>query len=131
MDQNRSFDDAITFDLTTPAGRDYAIMYIAEVGCTVVGINDPSLYDAAMVDLRASERNAMLSRLIRESYTFAINAGVKIDDETKCCYDFLLELYEARYFEAKNYEARKFQEANEKIARVIGNLWERTNATIH
>ncbi len=122
---------AMKIDLEKTADRDYAIMLIAEVGCVVKGIDDPSLYESAGVQLRASEEASMMSRMIRASYTRTRNAGVWIPDETIHAYDQLLELYETRYFEALAMEARKMKEANKKIADCIAALWDRTHATIH
>lgn len=131
MDQNEFFEDAITWDLKTSAGRDYAIMFIAEVGCTVVGIDDPTLYDAAGVQLRESERCAMTCRLLRGSYTDQINAGHDMSDDLKATYDYLLQVYEDRYFAARKYEDRKAREANEKIRDVISAMFDRQRSTIH
>lgn len=118
-------------EIITPEQRDYAIMLIASACTIVTGINDPTLYDSAGVELRASERAAMMARLVRTSYTHARNAGATLTDDQIESYDYLLDLYETRYFEARRYEDQKEREANAKITDVIAGLWDRTHATIH
>jgi hypothetical protein len=131
IEQNLAFDDCITWDLKTAAGRDYAIMYIAEVGCTVVGIDDPTLYDSAGVSLRESERCAMIVRLLQGSYTELAMTDYDMQEEEVYAYDLLIDLYESRYYAARDYENQKRRIANEDIQEVCRALFQKVNATIH
>jgi hypothetical protein len=121
----------LNIDLSKSEDRDYAIMLAAEAGCTITGINDPTIYDAAMIDLRESERFAMLSRMVRHSYSQCRDNGIAISPDTIAAYDHLLQTYEDRYFEAKRIEDRAMRKANDLIADVIQALWDRTHQTIH